>query len=117
MSFYANPDPTYQPAMRLVTNITNANPCVVTTSFDHDYITGTIVRLYVPVYYGMFQVNGLYGDIKVLTGDTFSVSLDTSYYDSFLAPVTPPYTSETALCVPIGNLNGVYTVAVENVTE
>lgn len=115
--WYANPDPMYQPAMRLVTNITNAHPVVVTTSFEHDYITGTIVRLYVPSYYGMHQINHQYGAIKVLSPTTFSVDIDTTTYDSFLTPAMPPRRHQTALCIPIGNLNNVYTAAVQNVLE
>ena len=116
MAFYANPDPTYQPAMRLVTNITKSINAVVTTSFDHDYVTGTIVRLYVPHYFGMFQIDKLYGDITVLTPDTFSININSINYDSFLAPGSPEFKKETALCIPIGNLNSIYGAEVVNVT-
>ena len=33
----ATEDPTYQPAMRVIQAITQANPAIVTTTFDHDY--------------------------------------------------------------------------------
>ena len=114
--WYANPDPRYQPAMRLITNITNERKCVITTSFNHDYVTGLIVRLYVPRNYGMFQINHHTGVITVLSDDTFSMDLDTTNYDSFLAPVAPPHYRTTALCVPVGNIDDVYNVAVRNVS-
>ena len=113
--FYANPDPTFQPAMRLITGITKTYPIVITTSFDHDYITGTIVRIYVPTNYGMYQLDGHYGDITVLTSATFSMDINAKDYDSFLAPIPPPDYRKPALCVPIGNLQSAYTAAVRNV--
>jgi len=114
--WYANPDPTFQPAMRLIDDITNAKEAVVTTSFDHDYSTGMIVRIYVPDKYGMSQIDGQDAPITVLTSDTFSIEIDTTDYDSFSAPVTPPYCHKTSLCVPIGNVNNSYNLAVRNVT-
>ena len=114
--WYANPTPTFQPAMRLIDDITKAKEAVVTTSFDHDYQTGMIVRIYVPRNYGMFQIDDKYGPITVLTDDTFSIEIDTTAYDSFLAPSVPPYYHKTSLCIPIGNVNNSYNLAVENVT-
>ena len=54
----AIPDPAYQPAMRNILSITQSNPCLVTTTFDginpgnHLYITGVILRLYIPDGFG-----------------------------------------------------------------
>ena len=114
--WYANPDPRYQPAMRIVTDITKAASVVVTTHPDHNYVDGMIVRLYVPKNYGMWQINHHAGAITVLTANTFSMELDTTAYDSFLVPVSPPYYRFTALVVPIGNLLDVYNVGVRNVS-
>ena len=114
--WYANPDPRFQPAMRIVTGITNADPVVVTTNPDHDYVDGIIVRLYVPNNYGMRQINNYVGPITVLSANTFSMDLNTTEYDSFLVPASPPYYRFTALVVPIGNLLDVYNVGVRNVS-
>ena len=114
--WYANPDPRYQPAMRLVTDISKAENAVITTSFDHDYVTGLIVRLYVPNNYGMFQIDKKVGEITVLSPTTFSIDISTTDYDSFLVPASPPYYHKTACCVPVGNVQGVYDVAVRNVS-
>jgi hypothetical protein len=114
--WYANPDPRYQPAMRIITDITRGPTTTITTSPDHDYVTGLIVRLYVPRNYGMIQINNFVGIITVLSSDSFSMVLDTTTYDSFLAPASPPYYRETALVVPVGNVDDVYNVAVRNVS-
>ena len=114
--WYANPDPRYQPAMRLINSITQANPCVVETTFDHDYTTGLIVRIYVPRKYGMFQIDKKAAEITVLTPTTFSIDIDTTNYDSFSAPATPPYNHKTAMCIPIANIQSNDNLAVRNVS-
>ncbi len=92
------------PAMREIAAITNSVEAVVTTTFDHGYLTGGIVRLYIPNYFGMTQANRLKGSITVLTATTFSITIDTSFFDPFVIPTyipePAPYTS--AQVVPIG---------------
>lgn len=115
MSVLATQYPVYQPAMRVITAITQASPAEVTTSFDHQYVTGLIARLHIPLGFGMVQANSLYGSI-VVTGDTtFTIDIDTSTFDPFLAPVTYPLSYQSATVVPIGENNEMLTGAVENV--
>jgi hypothetical protein len=117
MSFYANPSPTFQPAMRLVTAITNANPAAVTTSFAHDYETGDIVRLYVPEWYGMRRADKLQGTITVSSDTQFSIDIDTTGFNTFAAPSSPLpwYIDSTAHVVPVGQVNSKLTNATRNV--
>lgn len=117
MSFYANPDPTFQPAMRLVTAITNASPAQVTTSFDHDYRTGDIVRLYVPEWYGMRRVNQLQGTITVTSDTEFTIDIDTTGFNIFEVPAAPIpwYVDSTAQVVPVGEISENLGAAVQNV--
>lgn len=107
--------PTYQPAMRVVTAITNSNPAAVTTSFDHNYIDGTIVRLHIPDGFGMMQVDHLYGIITVTSPTTFTIDINTIEFDQFSAPVTFPQSYQSATVVPIGEINSQLTAAVRNV--
>lgn len=115
--FYANPSPIYQPAMRLISAITRANPAVVTTTFDHDYLAGTIVRLDIPPYLGMPQADQQVVEILVSLGvDSFSVSMDSREYEAFVIPGDiPPLETMTAMAVPIGERNDMLTAATENV--
>ena len=97
--------PYLNPAMRIITAITNANPAQVTTNFDHGYITGSIVRLYVPPLYGMIQANFLKGSITVNSSNTFLIDINTTSFDPFVVPSipTPPTPAPTPpQCVPIG---------------
>ena len=114
--WYANPSPAFQPAMRLISSITNANPAVVTTTFDHDYITGTIVRLHIPDGYGMKQADEQAVTIAVTGTDTFTINIDTIRFDALVIPgVFPYYFSRYPLAIPIGELNSILTAAVQNV--
>lgn len=112
MAVVAVASPTFQPAMRIVTAITKANPAAVTTSFDHDYITGEIVRFYIPDTFGMRQMNGLSGTITVTASDTFTVDIDTTYFDTFAVPSS---NVQYAQVLPIGEVNSQLTAATDNV--
>lgn len=94
--------PMYQPAMRVVTNITNGYPCVVTTSFANSYFTGDIIRIIIPLGWGMQQINGQFSAIIVLSDTTFSMDIDTTNYDVF----SDPDNGQFAQCVPIAEVNG-----------
>lgn len=112
---YAYTNPVFQPAMRLITAITNADPAIVTTSFAHQYKTGTIVRLDIPIACGMQQANKKTGTIVVLTPTTFSIDIDTSFFEPFSIPVlTDGKINTAAQVVPIGEDNAMLTAAVVN---
>ncbi len=115
MSIYALPFPVFKPAMRIITAITNSFPAMVTTSFDHSYITGIIVRLYIPLGYGMIQANQRTGTILVTGSNTFDIDIDTTFYDVFAVPITWPQDAQQAQVVPIGEINSILTAAVVNV--
>jgi len=114
---YANPDPQIQPAMRLISSITNARNAVVTTTFDHDYVSGTIVRFYIPDDVGMTQLDKKTGTITVTGTDTFTVDIDTSKFDSFSIPGVPEWYQNVCACVvPIGESSNQLTAATRDVT-
>lgn len=126
MAILAFQDPVFKPAMRIVTAITQATTCLVTTSFDHNYAIGLIVRLDIPLGFGMQQANQKFGEILTVPGPTtFTMSLDTTQFDAFVLPLGWPATSATvagfpinaqaAECVPIGEINELLTQAVQNV--
>lgn len=99
---FAYPNSIFQPAMRLISSITNANPAVVTTTFAHQYKTGTIIRLDIPPADGMQQANQLFAPITILSPTTFSIEIDTTNFDVFAIPAAPsPLTFVCALSVPI----------------
>lgn len=100
MSKLVQSTPVFQRAMRVISSITNANPAVVTTTTNHQYITGMIVRLNVPMGFGMQQVNQQQGLITVLSNTTFSISIDTTLFDPFLSFIFLGFTDSS------GNISG-----------
>ena len=111
-SCYANPFPVFQPAYRLITAITNAFPANVTTSFDHQYKDGTIIRLDIPPGFGMDEANQLFGSIIVTSPTTFDIDIDTRLFTPFVVPaVAIPACPQ---CVPIGEDNDTLKAATVN---
>jgi hypothetical protein len=113
---YAQMNPVFQPAMRIVAAITNANPAVVTTTFAHQYVSGTIIRLDIPPADGMQQINGMTFPIVVTGATTFTIPIDTTNFDVFAIPAMPgPHTNTCALSVPVGEITPTLKAATINV--
>lgn len=99
---------TFSPPRVAISAITQANPCVVTTASNHNMTTGQVVRLHVPLPYGMVQLNQIAASITVLSATTFSlqatqvppaVTIDSTNYTAFTIPSKPQFTAEV---LPIG---------------
>lgn len=112
MTCFADPNPTFQRALRIITAITNANPASITTSFAHQYKTGLIVRIVVPVSDGMQQINGQTGTITVTSPTTFNIDIDSTNFDSF---AVPGMATQCAQVIPIAEINSILTEATQNV--
>ena len=115
MAIQAYPFPVFQPAMRVISSITNGFPAVVTTTFDHQYISGTVMRLYVPVGYGMVQANQLTGEIVVTGTTTFAIGIDSTLFNPFTTPSTFPENTQYPQCVPFAENSATLKAATQNV--
>jgi hypothetical protein len=104
--------PVFQPAMRIIAAITNANPALVTTTFAHNYKTAMIVRLYIPHGFGMTEANELYSDITVISPTAFTINIDTTFFSVF---VVASIGNSSANVVPIGELTNTLAAATVNV--
>lgn len=102
---YADPRPIFQPAMRIIAGITNSFPALVTTTLDHQYLSGLIVRIRVPRGFGMQQINELTGTIVVTGATTFDIDINTIDFDVFTFPPVSPLYTTCAQVVPVGELN------------
>ena len=93
----------FEPDRKVVTAITNANPAVVTAGV-HAYTTADIVRINVPIEYGMrFPPDEL--TITVINANSFSVNTDTTFLDAFVIPVAVPQTFAEVL--PINRIDNI----------
>jgi len=81
------------PSSFVVTAISNSNPMVITftvndLSESFSYIAGQVVRLFVPITYGMFQADGLEGEILSVDEENsqITVDIDSRLFDTFSVP-------------------------------
>jgi len=93
----------YMPGKRRIVNITQAASAVVTVSVDHGYQVGQQVRLNVPSYYGMVEMNGLVGTITAITAGTFTVDINSSAFTAFQFPVYTVPEFVDAYSIPNGD--------------
>jgi hypothetical protein len=107
--------PVFQPAMRVITAITNTLPAVVTTNLNHQYVNGMTVRLNVPRGFGMVQANQKQGIITVTGPTTFTLPIDATNFDIFAAPTKFPANKQSAVVTPIGEINSMLSAATKNV--
>ena len=80
----------FEPRRRLISNVTKASNAEVTTTEAHGYDVNQVVRLLVPDDYGMSVPYILAKVLTVPTTTTFTVDLDTSYFNAYVTPTIPP---------------------------
>lgn len=90
----------FTPEYAVISAITNANPGVVTTTTNHNFLTGLYVRLVFPAPYGMPQVANQVFLITVLSPTTFSINIDTSLFYPFINVVT----TQSPQAIPVGEV-------------
>lgn len=114
---YADPNPDFLPAMRLIASITNAYPALVTTTFAHGYTTGIIARIHIPTVCGMRELNNYVGPITVTGATTFTINVDTAQFEPFAIPVAPipPWADTCAQVIPVGEINSTLDESTRNV--
>ncbi|UOF77190.1 phage stabilization protein [Caudoviricetes sp.] len=78
---------------RYVTNISLANPAVVTTNGNHNLVSGDFVKFYDVA--GMREINGLLAKVKVISSVSFEISrqsdgtdVDSTNYNPFLVQIS-----------------------------
>ncbi len=94
---------TWAPSSQTITNITNANPGVVTTAQSHGFLNGLYVRISMspdPDLFGMTQVANQIYLITVIDTTSFSIDVDTTSFDTFIA-VTDPQSPQA---IPVGEI-------------
>lgn len=102
----------YLPKRSQISSITRALDAVITTTTDHDLISGEIVRIVVPQSYGMPQIDNQIGTITVINDTSFMIDIDTVEYDAFIVPSN---VKQFAQVVPIAEINSTTRAAVRNI--
>ncbi len=82
----------FQPRGRLLSSVTNASQALVTTADDHGYVVGQLVRVFVPVAYGML-IDRIAARILTVPATTqFTLDFDSTASGTYVTPVTAPFT-------------------------
>lgn len=89
-----------------IESVTNANPCVVTTINNHEYVAGMKVRFLIPTQFGMIQLNVVNVQVIAITADTLTLDLDSNNFDGFSYPNPLPLAYTPPTVIP--NSSGVY---------
>ncbi len=121
-NYYAVANPMFQRAMRNILSITNGYPALVTTTLDgivpgdHQYMTGLIARINIPLGFGMAQLNQFEGIVAVTSSTQFTIDIDTTSFDAFIVPTLHPgWNATPATVVPVGEINGILSEATQNI--
>ena len=85
--------------IKTISAISNANPMVVTTSFPHLYPIGMDVRFFIPVIFGIQQLNKITAQIIDTTTNTLTISLDSTNFSifSYPSPLPSAYTPPSVI--------------------
>lgn len=112
---FVQQNPMFQPAMRQVIAVTNAQTALVTTSFAHNYVDGAIVRLTVPQWFGMKQINKVQGTITNNGNPAqFFIDIDTTKFDPFVIPADQWWYNVNAYVLPVGSVAETLLAATHN---
>lgn len=106
----AQETPVFQPAMRQVSSITQANPCVITTTFAHNYLDTDRIFIYIPDGFGMKRLKNKHGIITVIDSTSFYFPYDTTDMDPFVDAGN----GQAAQVVPFGENSNTVFGAVRN---
>ncbi len=115
MPYGADPFPTFVPALATIVAITRNQNALVQTAFPHTFLVGESVKLLVPPQFGMRQMNGLVGNITVISPifpSFFLTDIDSTSFDEFVVPVNP---TQSAQVIPVGENALMLTGATRNV--
>ena len=115
MAILAFPYPIFQRSMRIVSAISQATQAQITTTFNHQYRSGEIVRLVIPLGFGMQQINQMYAPITVTGLTTFTMPIDSTKFDAFSVASTFPDNQQYAQVVPIAEIASQLEGATQNV--
>jgi len=78
------------PSALEITAITQANPMVISTTMTSDqantYIAGQVVVLTIPGGWGMWQAQGLKGQIISVNGSNLALNINSTNFDPFVNP-------------------------------
>lgn len=88
--------------------LTNSYPMIATIDVNpltesNTYQEGQLVKLNIPITYGMFQANGLIPKVLLVNGNNLYLDVDSTQFDKFSIPA--PGSLQPATLAPSGSRN------------
>lgn len=83
-----------------IASISNSNPCVVTTSFNHKYVAGMKVTFRIGTIFGMPQINNLIAQVLSVTNNTLTVNINSTNFGVFAYPSPLPQSYSPPTVIP-----------------
>jgi len=82
---------TYTPFICDIESVSKSKIALIETTENHGFEIGNTVQFFIPLQYGMRQLNGLKGVVLTIPlPDQIEVDIDTSHFDAFSIPTLPP---------------------------
>lgn len=79
----------YSPYRRWITQITAANPAVITVSVAHNYLVGDRIAIHNPdANFGMPEIDGLTGTVTAVTASTITTDINAAAFTAFAFPTS-----------------------------
>lgn len=111
---YGNDATVFSPNVSEISAIAQGPITTITTSSNHGLLDGQQVRIKIPRYIngqigasglcGMPQIDNYVGVITLVDTTTFTINLDSTYFDAFFIPGTwLPYIGDRPQVVPVGS--------------
>lgn len=92
----------YIPNVFDISSIGLGSSTTITTSVDHNYVVGQLIRLLIPLTYGSFQLNGLTGYVTSIPApDQVVINIDSTNANAFVIGAT----TTPAQIVAVGDIN------------
>lgn len=85
--------------VRTIESISNSYPMVLTTTVDHGYPAGLMVRFLIPIMFGMQELNDIEGQVISVTDNTLTLNINSINFSlfSYPSPLPSAYTSPSVI--------------------
>lgn len=94
----------YAPRLYFISALSEGVSTIVTTSVNHDFVVGQLIRLLIPPTYGASQLNGQQGYVtSIPAANQVVVNINSTQANAFIP--TPTYGPTQPQIVPIGDIN------------
>lgn len=92
----------YMPSRYEISAIANGQTTTITTSTDHNYVIGQLVRIHIPPTFGIRELNEQKGYVILIpAANQVTVDIDSSFFNSFVSSIA---TTKPQICA-IGDIN------------